>query len=168
MSIRRYKQQCSDVQVNVRYEKGCAGIDLLSLTRKASPFKCKLYSNQIFGKFMKTPTLKELHHKRVALFFEKLRIHPPVTNRQEAVSLIKRLLTEIDDADGLVPGDFTTRLNILAISADYGWKNIESDPCYWDDNKTKTHRIYLYNSGRIVIERVKEGEERLILDKPGA
>lgn len=110
-------------------------------------------------------SIKEQQSKRISLFFEKLRIYPPVANRQEAVSLIKRLLTEIDDSDGVTPGDLTIRMSIPALDPDYGWNNLESDPCYWDG---MSHRIYLYNSGRIVIERIKIGEERLVLDKAGA
>lgn len=110
-------------------------------------------------------TVKEEQRKRISLFFEKMRVHLPVANRQEAVSLIKRLLTEIDDSDGVTPGDFTIRMSIPALNPELGWKNLESDPCYWDG---MSHRIYLYDNGRIVIERIKIGDERLVLDKPGA
>lgn len=108
---------------------------------------------------MSFPTRTE----RFKQFIEKLRAHPPVDSREEAVSLMMRLMKEVEDYYQ-IPEGYDERMNVFSLNT--GWKDLRSDPCYWDDANTAKHRTFVYNNGRIVIERVK-GEKGLILDKPG-
>lgn len=100
---------------------------------------------------------------RFEQFIEKLRNHNPVTNRNDAVTMMKELMKEVEDHHQLPTNDHIKRMTVYYLDAGVGWKNLESDPCYWVDHFMK-HRTLVYNSGRIVIEYVKGG---VVLDKPG-
>lgn len=104
--------------------------------------------------------------ERFKQFIEKLRVHPPASSREDAVSLMKRLMKEVEDSNQLPPDNYGDRMNVFSLET--GWSDLRCDPCYWNDANTAKHRTYVYNNGRIVIERIKVGEEGLILDKPGA
>lgn len=107
---------------------------------------------------------------RLKLFIEKLRDHPPVTNREDALSLMVRLMAEAEDYYQLPPNDYSIRMGVFRPNQSYdnGWKDLDSDPCYWDDSVSKTHRTLVYNSGRIVIKKIKENPAIVVLDKPGS
>lgn len=105
-------------------------------------------------------------YERFQQFIEKLRAHQPAANRQDAVSLMKRLMKEVEDYHQLPSADFTKRMSVYPLNC--GWRDLESDPCYWDDASTHKHRTFVYNSGRIVIKYVFQGADTLVLDKPGA
>jgi len=78
---------------------------------------------------------------------------------------MKEAMNFIEDSHGLDPTNYALRMNVFGL--DIGWRDLDKDPCYWDDAQTKTHRTKVYNNGRIVILRIK-GAEELIIDKPGA
>ncbi|MBB5360538.1 hypothetical protein HDE76_003782 [Rhodanobacter sp. ANJX3] len=98
--------------------------------------------------------------ERMKLFFERLKQAPRPTSRQDAINLIKRTLDEIEDQhSGLPRSNYDGRMHFWPISTDFGWMNIQSDPCYWDDSVVKRHRTYIFNNGRIVIFSIVDGIE---------
>ncbi|MEY0519923.1 hypothetical protein AB7341_19845 [Providencia huaxiensis] len=107
---------------------------------------------------------------RLNLFFEKLLAHPPVADRKEALSLLVRIMAEVEDFYGLPKNDFPTRMGVFRPQENNpnDWKDLDSDPCYWDDSLTKTHRTIVYNNGRIIIKNIKSNPAVVVLDKSGA
>lgn len=63
--------------------------------------------------------------------------------------------------------DYVKRMHIFPMEDFYDWKDLAKDPCSWVDSVAASHRTEIYNSGRIVITRIKH-PAGLVLDKPGA
>jgi hypothetical protein len=101
---------------------------------------------------------------RFAEFIEQLASQRPATSREDAVSLMTRVMNAVEDRHGLTRGDYTHRMNVFPLNL--GWRNLDADPCYWDDSVTGTHRTQVFNNGRIVITRLKKPVDE-VLDKPG-
>lgn len=104
--------------------------------------------------------------QRFELFLARLTSGPPAQSRQDALDLMSRLMNEIEDEhSGVGRGDFDKRMRVWGW--EFNWKDLQSDPCYWDDSFRSTHRTQIYHSGRIVISRLKH-DRAVILDKQGA
>lgn len=101
---------------------------------------------------------------RFAAFIIQLNASAPASSREDAVALMKRVMKAVEDSYGLPPDNFDQRMNVFSLDAGMGWMDLDSDPCYWDDSFSKTHRTKVYSSGRIVITRLKEPCE-VVLDK---
>lgn len=110
----------------------------------------------------KTMTKKE----RFAIFIKRLKdSSQKVNNRNEAFDLIKTTLDTIENENTPYPAnDYVDRMHAFPILLDYGWENIDSDPCYWIDSVAKHHKLEIYNSGRIVITDLRAN--KIILDRP--
>ncbi|MES2282500.1 MAG: hypothetical protein V4542_13895 [Pseudomonadota bacterium] len=104
---------------------------------------------------------------RFSEFVGKLKAERAATGREDAVMLMKKVMKLVEDAYGLPDNDFDRRMNVFALNANMGWMNLDTDPCYWDDNQTKIHRTEVYKDGRIVISRNK-APIAIVLDKAGA
>jgi len=61
--------------------------------------------------------------------------------------------------------DYSERMHVWGWG--FEWRDLESDPCYWDDSVVKSHRTQIYHSGRIVIGNLKTLPPSIVLDKPG-
>ncbi|MGQ5628754.1 hypothetical protein [Enterobacter cloacae] len=105
---------------------------------------------------------------RFKLFIAELQKHAPASNREEAVSFMKKIMNDIENRYNLPKNDYITRMHVFGLDCNMGWKDLDSDPCYWDDMEKKNHRTYVYNNGRIVIKNIKVSPELIVLDKPGA
>jgi hypothetical protein len=104
---------------------------------------------------------------RFAQFLEKLKSAPPAANRSEAFDLMKYAMDSVEDANGLPVNDYIKRMNVFSMTEFFGWTNLTGDPCSWIDSVAAVHRTEIYNSGRIVITRIKN-PSCVVLDKPGA
>lgn len=102
--------------------------------------------------------------QRFAVFIKELLAARNPINRQDAVDLMQQVMKAVEDHYGL-PNDYDRRMHVFSLDANLGWKDLDKDPCYWDDAFSKTHRTEVYNSGRIVITRVKP-PSHLVLSKP--
>lgn len=101
---------------------------------------------------------------RFAQFIDELKAARHATDRHDAVALMKEVMKKVEDSHGL-PNDFDLRMNVFSLEESMGWKDLHSDPCYWDDAASRTHRTEVYNNGRIVITRLKQ-PTGLVLSKP--
>lgn len=102
--------------------------------------------------------------QRFATFITKLQAARNPTSREDAVELMRQVMKAVEDQYGL-PNDFDYRMHVFPLDANLGWKDLDKDPCYWDDAISKTHRTEVYNSGRIVITRLKP-PSHVVLSKP--
>jgi hypothetical protein len=108
--------------------------------------------------------------ERFAIFLEQLMAAPPATSRPEALELVKNTMNQVEDMhSGLPWSNFTERMHVYGFDPLYSWRDLDQDPCYWDDSVAKTHRIYLFHDGRIQIYRlpIANATATAILDKPG-
>lgn len=104
---------------------------------------------------------------RFAIFLLRLEKANPARSREDALELLSRIMGEVEDEfSGLDRSNFGERMHVYGFAPLFGWKNMESDPCFWDDAARSTHRTYLYNDGRIVITAIKK-MHAIVLDKPG-
>ena len=105
-------------------------------------------------------------HERFDIFLSRLATAAPANSRDAALALMSRIMDEVEeefsDADR---SSFGERMRVWGW--DFGWKNLQTDPCFWDDSAGSTHRTHIYHSGRIVITRIKGGPADVI-DKPGS
>lgn len=102
---------------------------------------------------------------RFSEFIENLNKAEPSSSREESLSLMKELMKSVEDKYGLPTQDLSVRMHVY--SWDFGWKDLDKNPCYWDDSWVQTHRTELYHEGRIVITRLK-APIKTVIDKPGA
>lgn len=97
-------------------------------------------------------------------FIIRLRAAPAAINREDALALMKRLMQETEDE--LVGADAPYNNKMHAYGWEFEWKDLDANPCYWDDSWAKVHRTQIYDNGRIVITKLRE-PGGLVLDKPG-
>lgn len=83
--------------------------------------------------------------QRFKEFIIRLRAAPAAVNREDALSLNNKM---------------------HVYGWEFEWKDLDANPCYWDDSWAKVHRTQIYDSGRIVITKLRE-PGGLVLDKPG-
>src|ERR1700744_4806290 len=89
---------------------------------------------------------------RFAEFVARVAAHRPrPSNRDEALNLMKRVMDEIEDGVGLPRDNFVERMHIFGWG--FNWKDLDKNPCWWDDAVTGTHRTFIYEDGRIRIIR---------------
>lgn len=103
---------------------------------------------------------------RFSQFVEAVRSAPAANCRQAAFDLMKQVMDSVENKNGLPANDGGDRMNVFPMEEFYGWKNLTGDPCYWIDSLVKRYCTEIYNSGRIVITRIKGST--VVLDKPGA
>lgn len=103
---------------------------------------------------------------RFSQFIDRLGRERPATGRCDAHSLMTEVMNNSEDGFGLERDDYKDRMHVFPLSSDYHWKNIDCDPCYWDDFATAKHRTEIFNNGRIVITLIRE-PQTVLLDKAG-
>jgi hypothetical protein len=101
---------------------------------------------------------------RFTEFVELLRNERAAVDRDDALSLMTKTMNAVEDSHGFAPNDFTDRMHVF--SWEFGWKDLDGDPCYWDDAFSGKHRTKIFRNGRILIERRHEPKSA-VLDKPG-
>lgn len=102
---------------------------------------------------------------RFAQFISQLGAARAATGREDAVALMKSIMITVEDSHCC-----SDRMEVYSLNAEFGWVDLDVDPCIWNDHMSasnQTHRVYVYNDGRIVIDRVKSPYKR-ILNKEGA
>lgn len=105
--------------------------------------------------------------ERFAIFLERLKAAPPVDSRERALALMKDIMDRVEDEFSETDRpNYAERMHVWGWG--FEWRNLESDPCYWDDSVAKTHRTQIYHSGRIVITNLKTLPASIVLDKPAA
>lgn len=98
---------------------------------------------------------------RIAKFFDELTSAEPATDRDSALSLMKKVMNRSEDRYDLPHYE---RMNVFPF--DCGWSDLDQDPCYWDDRAGNKHRVYLYNDGTIIIKRLP-GLDEVLVEKAG-
>lgn len=105
---------------------------------------------------------------RFAIFLARLKKARPAQGREDALALMTRIMDEVEDElSGLDRNNYGERMHVYGFQREFGWKDMDGDPCYWDDSARSTHRTHLYHDGRIVITAIRKMHE-VVLDKPGA
>ncbi|MGH1577568.1 hypothetical protein [Planktotalea sp.] len=104
---------------------------------------------------------------RFERFIERLRSERRADDRSDAHFLMTEVMNAIEDGYGFEPNDYSNRMHVFTLSADFDWKNIDDDPCYWDDALSAKHRTEIFNNGRIVITQIHE-PKAVLLDKAGS
>jgi hypothetical protein len=104
--------------------------------------------------------------ERFAIFLERLKAASPVSSRECALELMTEIIDRVEDEFSVtVRSDFSERMHVWRW--EFQWKDLDSDPCYWDDSANRTHRVIIYHSGRIIIKNLKVFPTTVILDKLG-
>ena len=98
---------------------------------------------------------------RFETFVTNLRSARPATDRGGALLLMMQVMEDVENQYDLPDYE---RMRVF--SFDFGWENLERDPCYWDDRAGNRHRVYIYDNGRILIKRLPDLHE-VVIDKPG-
>jgi hypothetical protein len=105
--------------------------------------------------------------ERFAIFLESLKLASPADSRERALALMKETMDRVEDEfSGTDRTNYSERMHVWDWR--FEWRDMESDPCYWDDSVARTHRTQIYHSGRIVITNLKIAPASVVLDKPGA
>lgn len=108
--------------------------------------------------------LTKTKSERFAIFIRKLTEAPPAGSRDTALALLQRVMDAVEDEhSGKDKTNYTERMHIWGW--EFNWRDLSSDPCYWDDSVAKKHRTQIYYNGRIVITDLKSAV--VVLDKPG-
>lgn len=76
---------------------------------------------------------------------------------------MKEVMNELEDGFENVPA--YARMQVFSFDCD--WRDLEKNPCYWDDHASNRHRVYIYDDGRIVIKKLPTLRE-VVIDKPGS
>lgn len=63
---------------------------------------------------------------------------------------------------------FLRRLRDRRLCAEHGWKDLDSDPCYWDSWEQPSIRIHLHQDGSIVIQRFSGEAAKILYAQTGA
>lgn len=103
---------------------------------------------------------------RFGQFVEALIAAPAANSRQAAFDLMKQVMDSVENMNGLPSNNYVDRMNVFPMEEFYEWTNLTGDPCRWVDSLAKRHCTEIYDSGRIVITRIKDAA--VILDKSGA
>jgi len=101
---------------------------------------------------------------RFDLFLERLSAAPPAADREDALGLLKQTMDAVENEAVGVDAPFGDKMHVYGW--EFQWKNLDSDPCHWDDSWSKVHRTEIYSNGRIVITRLRDPAST-VLDKPG-
>ena len=102
---------------------------------------------------------------RFKAFIDRLDLANGATDRESALALMKRIMTEVEDELVGPNALFSDKMHVYGW--EFEWKDLHANPCYWDDNWAKVHRTQIYGDGRIVISKLRP-QTVAILDKPGA
>lgn len=104
---------------------------------------------------------------RFNIFLSRLEKATPARSRDDALALMSRIMDEVEDEfSGLDRSNYGERMHVYGFGKGFGWKDMETDPCYWDDAAKASHRTHLYHDGRIVITAIKK-LHAVVLAKPG-
>lgn len=110
-------------------------------------------------------TLVEVNkEKRFGEFIERVAAAPPAASREEALQLLKSVMDAVENEHVGADAPFDHKMHVYGW--EFQWRNLDSDPCHWDDSWSKKHRTHLYHSGRIVIRRMR-APLKDVLVKPG-
>lgn len=103
---------------------------------------------------------------RFGQFVEALIAAPAANSRQAAFDLMKQVMDSVENMNGLPSNNYVDRMNVFPMEEFYEWTNLTGDPCRWVDSLVKRYCTEIYNSGRIVITRIKDAA--VVLDKAGS
>jgi hypothetical protein len=104
---------------------------------------------------------------RFTIFLSRLEKARPAQGREDALALMSQIMDEVEDElSGLDRSNYGERMHVYGFQREFGWKDMDGDPCYWDDSVRATHRTHLYHDGRILITAIKKMHV-VVLDKPG-
>lgn len=96
-----------------------------------------------------------------AVYVRKLEHQPAPTNREEAFKLITTYWRETMLEYG-ASAEWAREYDAAGMTEKDGWKNLDADPCYWDNHYKQRIRIYVHRNGTIVIQR-RNGRDPKIL-----
>ena len=96
-----------------------------------------------------------------SVFLTKLQQHPVPTNRDEAFQAIKTCWSESMLAYG-ASTEWLHAYLATTMTEECGWRNLDADPCYWDNQYRQSIRIYVHRNGTIIMQR-KNSEDPQIL-----
>lgn len=92
---------------------------------------------------------------------------PRVGSREDVLSLFKQTMNQVEDEhSGTDRTDYSERMHVW--NWEFEWRDLDSDPCYWDDSAARTHRTQIFHSGRFVITNLKSSPAAVVIDKPAA
>jgi len=112
---------------------------------------------------MANPT--KTKRKRFEMFLTKLKDAPCACSRDGALDLLKQTMIQIEDEySGTSRTNYSERMHVW--SWEFEWRDLDSDPCYWDDSVSRTHRTQIFHDGRIIITNLKSSAMAVVLDKP--
>lgn len=97
-------------------------------------------------------------------FIERVAAAPPAASREAALQLLKSVMDAVEMQHVGAEAPFEHKMHVYGW--EYEWRDLDSDPCYWDDNWSKKHRTFLYHNGRIVISRMRAPHKEILV-KPG-
>ncbi|MGF6877252.1 DUF6685 family protein [Paraburkholderia sp. MM5477-R1] len=96
------------------------------------------------------PAAYRSKRERLAEFVRRLRDERPASSREDALALMKAVVNSVEDQfSGKPATDYRERMHVFGFECD--WKDLKSDPCYWDDFASGLHRTSIFHSGKIVI-----------------
>ena len=93
-------------------------------------------------------------------FLSRLSLQPPAGSRQAAYDMMDAVMKSVEE-EYYVGRDFQNGMNCFPW--EYGWKNLDGDPCTWKDSFAGKYMTAIYHNGRIVITRIESG--KIVLDK---
>lgn len=99
------------------------------------------------------------------VLLEELQNMPPASSRSQAY-------TQFMHACARIESRFTTDARAVAelrdrpLSPQSGWHDIDKDPCYWQDQSQPNTRIYIHDSGQLLIQEFKQGQSVIAFSSP--
>lgn len=105
--------------------------------------------------------------RRIFGFLTEMEKAPACRSRQEAFLLFKSLWIEVNQLFETPEDDMQLFLQ-LELCKECGWKDLAADPCYLPSIEHTNVRLYLHHDGTIVLQRMEDDAQPILLFKQGA
>lgn len=96
-----------------------------------------------------------------AVYVRKLEAQPIPTDRETASQLIHSFWRETMMEYG-ASEKWAREFDATGMTEKDGWKNLDADPCYWDNQYQKKIRIYVHNNGTIIMQRRNSEDPKIL------